>query len=173
MPSAITEALDFFRNHDWATIFKLIRAHEVPGLVQFLIYSICGGLATFTYVATSLALSHTVIPAMDGMVVNGAPMTHSHRARNALINNCIAFALANVVGYITNVMFVFKGGRYSPVNEFLLFTAGNCVAFVISQFAGPYLIKRFGMKTTHALMLNVVASILLNFVIRKFIVFKG
>jgi putative flippase GtrA len=170
---AITEALDFVRNHDWPTILKLIRSHEVPGLIQFAIYAVCGGLATFVYMATSLILSHTIIPAMDGMLVDGAEMTHSHRARNALINNCIAFALANAVGYVTNVMFVFKSGRHSPLNEFLLFTAGNCVAFVISQFAGPYLIKRYGMRTIYALLLNVLASMMLNFVIRKFIVFKG
>ncbi len=171
--TSINEALDFFHNNDWQHILALVRAHEVPPLIQFVVYAICGGLATAVYVGVSLMLSHTIIPAMDGMTVNGAPISHSHRARNAFINNTIAFLIANVVGYITNVMFVFKSGRHSPVMEFMLFTAGNCVAFLISQFAGPYLIKRFGMKTTHALMTNVVASMLLNFVIRKFIVFKG
>ncbi|MEI6535836.1 MAG: GtrA family protein [Verrucomicrobiaceae bacterium] len=171
--TAINEALDFFRNNNWEHMLGLIHAHEVPALVQFLVYAICGGLATAVYVGVSLALSHTLIPAMDGMSVNGVPLTHGHRARNALINNCIAFLIANAVGYITNVMFVFKSGRHTPVMEFLLFTVGNCVAFLISQFAGPYLIKRFGMKTIHALMTNVVASMLLNFVIRKYIVFKG
>ncbi len=171
--TAITEALDFFRNNNWTQMLGLIRAHDVPSLIQFLVYAICGGLATAVYIGVSLGLSNTIIPAMDGMSVNGVPLTHSHRARNALINNIIAFLFANAVGYITNVMFVFKGGRHTPFMEFLLFTAGNCVAFLISQFAGPYLIKRFGMKTSHALMTNVFASMLLNFVIRKFIVFRG
>jgi putative flippase GtrA len=171
--SAIQEALDFIRTNDWPAILQQIRAHNVPGLVQFAIYGICGGLATFVYVGTSLFLSYKVIPAMGGMMVNGAPITHSHRARNALINNSIAFMVANVVAYVTNVMFVFKPGFHGPVMEFLLFTAGSGASFGISQLAGPYLIKRFGLPTQVALATNVVASMLLNFVIRKFIVFRG
>lgn len=171
--SAIQEALDFVSKNDLATIMHRIREHDVPGLIQFAVYSICGGLATVIYVTTSLWFSYKVFPAIQGMTVNGAPITDSHRARNALINNCIAFMIANVVAYITNVMFVFKPGLHGPVMEFLLFTGGSGVAFLLSQFAGPYLIKRFGLPTQVALASNVVASMLLNFVIRKFIVFKG
>lgn len=171
--SAIQDAIDFIRNNDWPTILQLVRAHEVPGLIQFAIYSICGGLATVVYAGTSLFLSYKVIPAMGGMIVNGAPITNSHRARNALINNSIAFLIANAVAYVTNVMFVFKPGFHGPVMEFLLFTAGSGASFLISQLAGPYLIKRFGLPTQVALATNIVASMLLNFVIRKFIVFQS
>lgn len=171
--SAIQEAFDFIKTNDWPAILHLVRAHEVPGLIQFAIYGICGGLATAIYVGTSLFLSYKLIPAMGGMIVNGAPITHNHRARNALINNSIAFMLANVVAYVTNVMFVFRPGLHGPAIEFLLFTAGSGASFGISQLAGPYLIKRFGLPTEVALATNVIASILLNFVIRKFIVFKG
>jgi putative flippase GtrA len=125
------------------------------------------------YVATSLFCSYKIFPAMGGMIVDGKPITDAHRARNALINNCIAFMIANVVAYVTNVMFVFKPGAHGPVMEFLLFTGGSGASFLISQLAGPYLIKRFGLPTQVALGTNVVASMLLNFVIRKFIVFKG
>lgn len=150
-----------------------IREHNVPGLIQFAVYTVCGTSATIIYVATSLFLSHKVFPAMGGMIVNGEPIKDGHRAKNALINNCIAFMIANVFAYITNVMFVFKPGLHGPVMEFLLFTAGSGASFAISQLAGPYLIKRFGLPTQVALGTNVVASMLLNFVIRKFIVFKG
>ena len=170
--SAIQEALDFIKTNDWPTILQHVRAHDVPGLIQFAIYGMCGGLATVIYIATSLFLSYKVIPAIGGMIVNGAPITNSHRARNALINNFIAFMLANVFAYVTNVMFVFKPGLHGPVMQFLLFTAGSGASFGISQFAGPYLIKRFGLPTQVALATNVVASMLLNFAIRKFIVFK-
>ena len=171
--SALNEAIDFIKNHDWPTIYKLIKAHEVPGLIQFTIYALCGGIATVIYMGTSLALSYTIIPAIRGMIVNGFPITHSHRARNALINNTIAFLLANVFAYFTNIMFVFKPGLHGPIVEFLLFTAGSGVSFLFSQLAGPYLIKRFGMPTQAALVTNVIASILLNFVIRKFFVFQS
>jgi putative flippase GtrA len=171
--SAIQEALSFLHDNDWGTIMQRIREHNVPGLIQFAVYSICGGLATVIYVGTSLFFSYKVFPAMGGMIINGEKITDSHRARNALINNCIAFMVANVVAYITNVMFVFKPGLHGPLMEFLLFTAGSGASFLISQLAGPYLIKRYGLPTQVALGTNVVASMLLNFVIRKFIVFKG
>lgn len=171
--SAIQEALDFIKHNDWGTIVQRLREHNVPGLIQFAVYGLFGTLSTVIYMGTSLFLSYKVIPAMGGMIVNGAPITDSLRARNALINNCIAFLVANVFAYITNVMFVFKPGLHGPVMEFLLFTAGSGSSFLLSQFAGPYLIKRFGLPTQVALITNVIASMLMNFAIRKFIVFKS
>ena len=171
--SAVQEALDFFTKNDFATIIHRIREHNVPGLVQFAVYGVFGTLSTVIYTGVSLFLSYKVIPAIGGMIVNGAPITDSHRAKNALINNCIAFLIANVFAYTTNVLFVFKQGLHGPVVEFLLFTAGSGTSFLLSQFAGPYLIKRYGMRTQMALVTNVIASMLMNFVIRKFIVFKG
>jgi putative flippase GtrA len=171
--SAIQEALDFVHNNDWSTIVQRLREHNVPGLIQFAVYGIFGTLSTVIYMATSLFLSYKVIPAMGGMIVNGAPITDSRRARNALINNCIAFLVANAFAYTTNIMFVFKPGLHGPVMQFLLFTAGSGTSFLLSQFAGPYLIKRFGLPTQVALVTNVIASMLMNFAIRKFIVFKS
>ena len=39
--------------------------------------------------------------------------------------------------------------------------------------AGPWLVNQFGVPTNVAILTNLVTSMLLNFVCRKFFVFKG
>ncbi len=107
------------------------------------------------------------------IVIHGALITDSERAKDLLINNCIGFVLANVVAYVSNVMFVFKQGRHHPMIEFLYFTLVSGISFGISQIAGPWLVQRWGVPTNLAILTNLVASMMLNFVGRKFFVFKG
>ncbi|MBX7210008.1 MAG: GtrA family protein [Verrucomicrobiaceae bacterium] len=199
MTSAIKDAIDFLRHNDLPTILTRIRAREVPPLIQFAAYSVCGGLATVVFLGVVLALTNSVLPAEVGLKVNDHPVEFSHkvlwwpsasapdhsltiakdhqsddiRAQNLLVCNFIAFMLANIVAYVTNVLFVFKTGRHHPILEFLFFTAVSGVAFGISQIAGPWLIHQFGLATKLAILTNVVASMLLNFAGRKFFVFKG
>lgn len=173
MPSALSDSIAFLRENDVKTILSRIRQRNVPPLIQFCVYSMCGGLATVVYLSVTLILSSTVLPAMDGMLVDGKPISDALRAKHLLINNCIAFALANVVAYVTNVLFVFQTGRHHPVLEFLYFTAVSFVSFGISQIAGPWLVDHYGISTKLAMLTNVVASALLNYVFRKFFVFKG
>jgi hypothetical protein len=68
---------------------------------------------------------------------------------------------------------VFKGGRHHPVLEFVYFTLISGIAFVLSQVAGPKLVTWFGIPTNVAILTNVLTSMLLNFVCRKFFVFKS
>lgn len=173
MTSAISETLSFFKENKLKVVLARIRERNVPPLVQFAIYGMCGGLATIVYIGVSLLLSYTLFPAMDGMIVDGVPITDALRAKNLLINNCIAFTIANVVAYVTNILFVFHTGRHHPVLEFLYFTAVSFLSFGISQIAGPWLVSHYGISTKLAMLTNVIASALLNFVFRKFFVFKS
>lgn len=173
MTHAIAEALQFVRQNDLKAILTRVRARDVPPLIQFFVYGLCGGLATIVFFGLALYLSYNVFPAMDGMIVNGEPITKDLRAHDLLINNTIAFLAANIVAYVTNVLFVFQTGRHHPVMEFVYFTAGSSVSFIISQFAGPWLVHQYGLPTWVAMITNLLAAILLNFVIRKFFVFKG
>jgi putative flippase GtrA len=173
MPPAVSDSIAFLCGNDAKTILSRIRQRKVPPLIQFGVYGLCGGLATLVFLGITLALSCTVIPAMDDMIVNGAPITDALRARNLLINNCIAFAVANVIAYVSNILFVFETGRHHPVLEFFYFTAVSFLSFGISQIAGPWLVSHFGVSTKFAMLSNVVASALLNFVFRKYFVFKG
>lgn len=198
MTSAVAESIAFLRQNDVKTILARIRQREVPGLIQFAIYGLCGGLATVVFVGTVVLFSKTLVPAYTGMRIAENPVTafgqsiywpsggsgglgrvleatsadDQIRARNLLVNNCIGFLIANVVAYVSNVLFVFKTGRHHPILEFLYFTTVSGISFGLSQVAGPWLVSRFGVPTNLAILSNVVASMMLNFVGRKFFVFK-
>jgi putative flippase GtrA len=199
MKSAISDAVTFLRTNDIKTILARIRERRVPGLIQFAVYGMCGGLATVFFLGIVIALSKTLFPAYEGMSVTNEPVLvfgkprlwpadatpeHSQiiagdkpgdviRGANLLVNNTIGFLIANVVAYVTNILFVFKGGRHHPVLEFVYFTLISGIAFVLSQVAGPKLVTWFGIPTNVAILTNVLTSMLLNFVCRKFFVFKS
>lgn len=173
MTNAISETLSFFKENKLKVILARIRERNVPALVQFGVYGLCGGLATFAYSSILFTLSKTLIPAYEGMTVHGHLITDKERAYYFFINSCIAFAIANVVGYVTNVMFVFKSGRHHRVLEFFYFTFFNLISFGISQIVGKQMIKGYGMPTNVTILITVLTAVMLNFVLRKFFVFKG
>jgi putative flippase GtrA len=173
MKSSISDAIDFLRTNDLKTILSRIRERRVPIVIQIGVYGMCGGLATVVFLAIVVTLSKTAIPAYEGMIVDGQPITDGIRAKNLLINNTIGFLIANVVAYVTNILFVFQGGRHHPVMEFFYFTLISTIGFAISQVAGPWLVNQFGVPTNVAILTNTIASMMINFVCRKFFVFKA
>lgn len=171
--TAIRDAIDFLTKNSLKTMWSRIRTQDVPWLIQLSVYGFCGVVATVVSVGQVVLLSKYVIPAYEGMIVNGEPISHELRAKNLLINNTIAFFTTNVIVYYMNVLLVFKRGRHHPWMEFLYFTLINGGGFVISQIAGPWLIHQFGVRTNIAIFTNAVVSAFINFVARKFFVFKG
>ncbi|TLD70839.1 GtrA family protein [Phragmitibacter flavus] len=173
MKQDIIDALIFYFRTPPKEMLRRIKERDLPWIVQLGVYGFCGILATVVSVGIIVLLSTTVIPAYEGMIVNGEPLTKELRAKNLLINNGISFFITNFFVYYMNVMLVFKRGRHSPWMEFLYFTLINLIAFVISQVAGPELVRRFDIPTNIAIFSNTVAAALINFVARKFFVFKG
>jgi hypothetical protein len=171
--SAIRDFFDFLKQNSLKTMWTRIRRQDVPWLVQFSIYGFCGVMATVVSVGQIMFLSKFVIPAYEGMMVNGAVITDELRARNLLYNNTIAFFTTNVFVYYMNVLLVFKRGRHHPWMEFFYFTLVNFICFAIAQIAGPWLVHRFGIPTNVAIFTNAVVAAFINFVARKFFVFKG
>jgi putative flippase GtrA len=95
------------------------------------------------------------------------------RARYALYSNVVAFFVSNTVCYLANRWFVFKPGRHHVVIEFLLFLAVSAVSMAVGTTLMVVLIRRFGMQTTYAFGANILSSLAINYVMRKFFVFKG
>jgi putative flippase GtrA len=171
--SAIRDFFDFFWLNSPKDMWARIRKQDVPWLVQFAVYGFCGAMATVVSVGQVVLLSLYVIPAYENMIVDGAVITDQLRARHLLYNNSIAFVTTNVFVYYMNVLLVFKRGRHHPWMEFFYFTLVNFVCFAISQIAGPWLVKHFGIATNIAILTNAVVAAFINFVARKFFVFKG
>lgn len=169
MMSKIGEALLFFRENDWRSILARLNTRDTHPFIQFIKYTICGvGSLTIT-TAIFYALSRWgMFPAL---VSSGVP--DEVRALNSTYNNLIAFFFGNIFAYVTNSLWVFTPGRHHRVLEFIYFSAVSTTGFTIGLLSGPLLIRMYGISTLSAQLLLIVSSTLVNFICRKFFVFKG
>lgn len=139
-----------------------------PLALQFVKYGLCGILATVTQVVVFYLLVFTLFPlALDSAVPDGVRRNH------AVLANLVAFPLSNTVAYVTNAIWVFTGGRHSRLREFMIFTGVSAVSFSAGLLGGPQLIQWFGISTHLAQASLIVSSAAVNFLARKFIVFRN
>ena len=164
----IGEALQFFRENSWRSILARLNTRDTHPFIQFIKYGICGvGSLTIT-TAIFVALSKWgAFPALDSSLPNEV------RALNSTYNNIISFFFGNIFAYVSNSLWVFTPGRHHRVLEFFYFSAVSTVGFVIGLLAGPLLIRMYGISTLVAQLLLIVSSTMVNFICRKFFVFKG
>jgi putative flippase GtrA len=85
----------------------------------------------------------------------------------------LAFMIANMVAYILNIKFVFKPGRHHWLVEVGLFYAVSGVSMVLGTLLMWWLIRQFSMSTDIAFFANIVTAVLINYAMRKYVIFKG
>jgi putative flippase GtrA len=153
---------------------------DTTALIQFIKYALAGGLATITQIIIFHLVGWKLFPALqekDHAVqffkLSIEQVDDSRRARNSMIANTIAFMVANMVAYITNILWVFEGGKYNVVIEILLFYAVSGVSVFLGTVLMGILIKRFGMLTTYAFCANIFTAVMINYAMRKFFIFQG
>lgn len=100
-------------------------------------------------------------------------LTDGVRAFRFAFATGVGFVLANVFCWLLNRRYVFTSGRYRWSVEFALFFATASIATVVALSISSMLIGRFGLMTTLAVFVEVIASFVINFVVRKFVIFKG
>lgn len=155
------------------------RSAAVRNLTQFVKYGLCGGLATVVDLAVFYALSLTVIPTLlpdDPLVqrlgLSGPFVSEAVRARNYVLARAVAFVFSNLTAYVTNVLWVFEPGRHRRHVELGLFYLVSGFSLAAGTAVGWSLIHWGGLSTTVSLLANVVASTLINYACRKYLVFK-
>lgn len=166
MISQLSSAAHFVRNNDWRTILAQVNSRDAHPLLQFIKYGICGLGAFITHQVIWVALSLWAFPSIDSSIPDET------RALNSTISNSIAVLFSTAVAYVTNVLWVFKSGRHSRVVEIASFFGIGVISFGGGLLAGPWLIKMFGLNTLVAQFSMAVTSVLINFVCRKFFIFK-
>ena len=151
---------------------------DSENIIQFIKYALAGGLATVTHITIFHFLAWKMFPALqehDHAVrffkLQIQKLNDSQRARNSMISNIIAFLFANLVAYITNILWVFERGRHSFIIEIMLFYVVSGISVFIGTVLMGVLIKRFGMLTTYAFASNIVTAVLINYAVRKFFIF--
>lgn len=167
MLQTLAATRQFFRDNDWRTILARMNARDTHPLIQFLKYGICGVGSLIIGQGIWLALSIWVYPALTSDIPKEV------RALHSTYNNMISFFFGNLFAYVTNSLWVFTPGRHHRVMEFIYFTLISTLGFVIGLSFGPLLIQIYGINTLLAQLMTVFSSVLVNYVCRKFFVFKG
>ncbi len=148
--------------------------------VQFVKYGLAGIVATGVHSVTFYALAWLVFPAMnaDDIVVRlfnmSVPdLSDAVRARNAMINNTIAFMFSNMTAYLINVKWVFESGRHHKALEIGMFYLVSGASLFAGTLLMGVLINYFAVSTTVSFAAVVVVSVLVNYAMRKYVIFKG
>lgn len=159
---------------------KALLGHDVHPFVQFIKYGVAGGIATVVDIICFYLLAIFVFKALtpDDAVVKlfnlqVSDMSAATRQWNYVTDRTLTFLVSNLVAYVLNVLFVFRRGRHHWLKEVALFYLVSGIAFVVGTTLGSVLIRAFDMTTTMAFLANLVASLLINYACRKFIIFKG
>ncbi len=161
-------------------IIRQFKGKEHGHLVQFIKYAISGGIATVVHVSLFFFLTWKVLPALTAndpianlLDIPPSAIPDTIRARNAVIDNLIAFMFSNFVVYLININWVFESGRHRRLVELGLFYAVAGVSVFIGSTVMGFLIASFNISTTVAFGANVVVCLLINYAMRKYVIFKG
>ena len=87
--------------------------------------------------------------------------------------NDIGFVTSNIFCYILNRLFVFKPGRHHVLVEFLLFFAVSGISAALGTAIQTLMITQYGVQTTFAFGANIICALVINYAMRKFVIFKG
>jgi len=162
------------------TIIEQFAQRDAHWSIQFIKYSLAGGAATITDIIVFYALSWRIFPALKGndiavriLHLKTKDITEPERARNFIINTAIAFIFSNMVAYTLNMLWVFEPGRHAWYVEVALFYAVSLTSIVLGTALGWAMIRFMKLSTTSSYIGKMIAALLINFVCRKFVVFKG
>ncbi|NOR24181.1 MAG: hypothetical protein GQ542_07265 [Desulforhopalus sp.] len=151
-----------------------------PSILQFIKYALAGFLAGVTHIIIFHLIAWKIFPSLQEKdhAVRFFNLTiwkinDTTRARNSMIGNFIAFLISNMVAYITNILFVFQGGKYHLIIEIFLFYAVSGVSTFLGTMLMGILIRRFGLLTTYAFVSNIFTAVMFNYAMRKFFIFNG
>ena len=147
---------------------------------QFVKYGAIGSVATLIQLVTFYLMAATVLRCLradDPMVVHlGLPAmaeaSETLRTAYFLVDTAVGFTVANVFCWVMNRTFVFKPGRFHWAAELGMFFMVSGGAVLVGMLVGALAIKWLGLATTTAVVFEVLSSLLLNFFMRKFFIFR-
>ncbi len=162
------------------SILEQLKGQEATPLVQFIKYGISGGFATVVSIIIFHIFAWKVFPALQqqdlAVTIFGLSVTEvdvATRSINSMLSNSVAFICSNMVAYLMNILWVFEPGRHNKLVEIGLFYLVSGIAFAIGTGLMGFLIRYFGMQTTYAFSANIISAVMINYLMRKFFIFKG
>ena len=149
--------------------------------VQFIKYAFCGGVAVFADIVAFFLLAWLVFPALtsDETIVKlfhldivEVPDSEFFRILNLCIGKTLAFFISNTVAYLLNILFVFRSGKHSRLKEMGLFYLVSGISVGIGIALGALITFFFHSDGIVFYLTTAISTMLINFVARKFIIFK-
>ena len=167
MLESLTDLFKLVRENDIATILRLFHSRKAPPAIQFLKYAISGVGALVVHLTVYFSLIYLVWPHLNDPGLNDWV-----RAKSTFAPTAIAFLFSNAFVYWLNMKWVFTPGRHSPVKEFALFTAVNLPGALCGTLAQAGLVYFLHWPKWAAVAGFVLPNVLINFVCRKFFIFR-
>lgn len=167
LTQSLRRLLRFVRDHDRAAVLRLFHSREAPPAVQFVKYGISGVGATLVHVSVYLALINLLWPHLNDPSLNAW-----ERAKSTFPPTAIAFVFSNAFAYWLNMRWVFTPGRHTPLRELLFFTAVNLPGALTGTLGQAMLVFFLHWPKWAALAGFIVPNVLINFVCRKFLIFR-
>jgi putative flippase GtrA len=133
--------------------------------VQFIKYGLAGVVATGVHVVVFTILNETVLPA-------GLSEENAERGWNFFWSFSIAFIVASGVAYDLNRRWVFQSGRHTRLVELALFFSFATIAYLLGTPLGAFLVSKYPLNEYVVYFLVLTASVLVNFLGRKLVVFQ-
>ena len=162
-----------------------ILSNEAGPFAQFVKYGIVGVMATCVQTGIFYILAATCLKCLTAddwavrllglpsVAFTGEEAWYASRGTLAAAATAVGFVVANIFCWIMNRLFVFRPGKFRWYVELGMFFGASTLATVIALGVMKLLIDQFGLMTTLAVVVEVIVSFLVNFFIRKFVIFKG
>jgi putative flippase GtrA len=166
-PQLLGQGWRFFRENGFGASITAINSRDAHPFIQFCKYAMCGVGALVVHTVIFKLLLVKVWPEL--LATTGDRWT---RAKETLTPTFIAFIFANAFVYWLNMKWVFTPGRHKPVKEFLLFTLVNMPGAVGGFLGQSALITFLNWPPLLALLGFIIPNVLINFICRKFFIFK-
>lgn len=150
--------------------------------VQFAKYGFVGALSTLVNLLAAFVFARWVFPCITtddpivklfGLDIPEFTGTDATRALLYAFSWVCAFVVSNTFCYVLNRRFVFVPGKLKPVAEYLSFMAVGALAMGVGLVLSWALIRFLGTQTSIGAIVNVFTSLLINYALRKFVIFKG
>ncbi len=161
-------------------IIRQLTTKDTHVSVQFLKYGIGGVIAFAVDILVFFAVALTVLPSLlpdeyivQFLNVDVPVIEETVRERNFVINSVIAFVFSNLTAYVINVLWVFHGGKHRRHMEITLFYVISIISVIAGTVMGWGMIRFLSLTTEAAFGGRILAAVMINFLGRKYIVFKG
>lgn len=164
---------------------KRILSTEAGPFWQFVKYGLVGVMSTAIQALVFYVLASTCLKCLSpddwavkylslpSAAFTGEEAWYASRGTLASAATAIGFTVANVFCWLMNRLFVFKPGRYRWHVEFAMFFGTAATATLMALAVMKILIDSFGVMTSLAVAVEIAVSFMVNFLIRKFFIFKG